>query len=174
MPAMATGQGVPVFRTRNLTLLADEVFNTMITVQPYALHEIASDVSTTNAVADEEIVTITLRSEWALGGKGLVYAPGDRLHKNTTWTPRVPEYNLSITNCGYLDEVTINLTISQIGLPSITLVPFEDYLAGVIVPLAIIIAIPPFVFAVMILMFKRLRQPSSQPLGSGRMPNQEI
>ncbi|MHA2208369.1 MAG: hypothetical protein ACXABV_04300 [Candidatus Thorarchaeota archaeon] len=145
-----------VSRIQNLRLVANEVYSTMVTVQPYAQYRIVSDISPSFADTSEVLVFIDLNSQWALGGVGFPHRSGDA-HRNVTWTPEVTEYELNITNKGHLEEVFVNLTIKQTGAPTVTVVPYDDLVARAFVPLALIIVVPPVMFAVTFALYKRRR-----------------
>ncbi|MHA2002789.1 MAG: hypothetical protein ACW960_01675 [Candidatus Thorarchaeota archaeon] len=144
-----------VVRIQNLKLAANEFYSAEIVVQPQAPYRILSDIHPFTAETTEELVVISFRSEGA-GGFGVIYHSGDQ-HRNTTWTPRGAEYVLNITNREYLAEVFVNLTVAQIGPPTITIVPWESIVASAFVPLAIAILMPPALFAVAIAFYRKFR-----------------
>ncbi|MFW9846560.1 MAG: hypothetical protein ACFFD6_07425, partial [Candidatus Thorarchaeota archaeon] len=133
-----------------------EVYQTTVAVEPHAPYRIVSDISPSVVATSEALVTIRLYSEWALGGKGIVHR-SDNEHRNATWTPKVTEYELNITNEGHLEEVSVNLTITQTGAPTISVVPGDDLISRAFVPLALIIVVPPALFAVTFVLYKKYR-----------------
>lgn len=147
---------VVIFRVRDLTLVANEVYHTTISVEPHAPYRIVSDISPSMAETAEELVTMQLHSEWALGGVSIIHR-SDNGHMNVTWTPMVAEYELNITNWGHLEEVSVNLTITQTGAPTISVVPYDDLVSRAFVPLALIMVVPPALFAVTFVLYKKYR-----------------
>jgi hypothetical protein len=107
---------VVVLRIVNRHLFLNQTYRRHVVLMPYAPHTIESEIHPLFPTISDTILIVELDSELN-GGMGFLHDGADR-HHNTTFTPFTTDYEIEVTNTGYVDEIVFNLTVIQIGFPT--------------------------------------------------------
>ncbi|MHA2135452.1 MAG: hypothetical protein ACW99J_16450 [Candidatus Thorarchaeota archaeon] len=107
---------VVVLRIINRHVFMNQTYRRPVVLMPYSPHSIESEIHPLFPTISDTILIVELDSEMN-GGIGFLHDGADR-HHNTTFTPSTTDYEIEVTNTGYVDEIVFNLTITQTGFPS--------------------------------------------------------
>jgi len=141
-----------VIQKTNLTLQSGESYWTTFTLEPYAPHTTESDIDPIDPSIAEPLIRIRIDSETR---SLTILHRGDRRHSNSSFTPTSQSYTLNITNMGYIQEISVNFTITQTGEPPTNLFPPERVLSEILLPVGLMVAIPLGALYGMIMLYKK-------------------
>lgn len=111
--AQAQGMNDVVWEVNDLHLSKNETYTDSVSLEPYAPHRIEYHVREVNTTVEEPLLVIELNSD---KGSTTMRVFHDSLQRNSSYTPRTSNYQLQISNRGYVDTI-LNLTINQTGEP---------------------------------------------------------
>lgn len=141
-----------VIQKTNLTLQSGESYWTTFILEPYAPHIIESDIDPIDPSIAEPLIRIRIDSETR--AKTILHR-GDTRHSNSSFTPTIELHTLNITNMGYIQEISVNFTITQTGEPPTNLFPPERVLSEILLPVGLMVAIPLGALYGMIMLYKK-------------------
>ena len=141
-----------VIQKTNLTLQSGESYWTTFTLEPYAPHTTESDIDPIDSSITEPLIRIRIDSETR---SLTILHRGDTRHSNSSFTPTSQSYTLNITNMGYIQEISVNLTITQTGEPPTNLFPPERILSEILLPVGLMVTIPLGALYGMIMLYKK-------------------
>ncbi len=142
----------PILQRTNLELTANQSFITRITLQPYSIYSIVSDIDPINTSIVDAIVRIRISSD--TNSKTMLHR-GDTRHRNSTFIPFSAYYTVNATNTGYIAIININLTITRIGGSTINPISPDIALLKIVLPLSLIAGIPLLILYLSLVLYRR-------------------
>ncbi|MGV9170017.1 MAG: hypothetical protein ACOC38_08785 [Promethearchaeia archaeon] len=141
------GEEITVFHAVDISLAARENYRRNLVLVKNAPHRITANVRPKALDTSDVVVKIEITKDG--NGRHILYR-GDTPCVNTTFTPLYEDYILNITNMGVIDEVSVNMTITQTGSaveysPLETIIRITPLLLGVsllvMAPVVLLVAV---------------------------------
>lgn len=151
-------EGTVVLEITNMELDSNEFVLHPVTLEALATHEISASINANDSTITGSIVIIRMMEDGH--NRKSFWFSGNEPSKIEEWTPLSEHYIVNITSTDLMEQVRVNLTITQVGEPGYAeFDPDFDPLLDLFIPVLLVSLLPlGSIYLVLVLYKKRFRE----------------